>query len=199
MGFLQIHRAGHLSLEMCVVSNGGSHLGIAFRLQGGEKLRLRGALITSYNDSARGTHFRAGASRGWVSHCGKRRVHFRGGCNRASAFRKKQAEGRRATNNRDDSLRRATGGGNASAGLSDTFPTLTDCDIHDQRFAAVPARRNATVNRSHAMAECDAAEFLIKCGGAISGGEACPWQTRLCFQSLRSKRRLRRCDGLPIG
>jgi len=98
MGFLQIHRAGHFPLEVRVVSNGGSDLGIAFRLQGGEKLRVRGALITSYNDSACGTHFRAGASRGWVSHCGKRRVHFRGGCNRASAFRKKQVEGRRPDN-----------------------------------------------------------------------------------------------------
>src|SRR6059058_6466276 len=97
MGFLQIHRAGHFPLEVRVVSNGGSDLGIAFRLQGGEKLRVRGALITSYNDSACGTHFRAGASRGWVSHCGKRRVHFRGGCNRASAFRKKQVEGRLQT------------------------------------------------------------------------------------------------------
>src|SRR5216117_3369830 len=114
MGFLQIHRAGYLSFEVRVVSNGGSDLGIAFRLQGGEKLRVRDALITSsYNDSARGTHFRAGASHGWVSHCGKRRVHFRGGCNRASAFRKKQAEGRRPDNDRDngeDNLRRTTGG-----------------------------------------------------------------------------------------
>src|SRR5207237_7041851 len=126
MGFLQIHRAGHFPLEVRVVSNGGSDLGIAFRLQGGEKLRVRGALITSYNDSACGTHFRAGASRGWVSHCGKRRVHFRGGCNRASAFRKKQVEGRRPDNDRDDSLRRATGGGNASAGLNDSYPPLTN-------------------------------------------------------------------------
>jgi hypothetical protein len=81
-----------------VVDNRGSDLSVAIRLQGREKLRVRGALITSYNDSARGTYFRAGASRAWVSHCGKRRVHFRGGCNRASAFRKKQAEGRRPNN-----------------------------------------------------------------------------------------------------
>jgi hypothetical protein len=45
MGFLQVHRAGHLSFDVRMVSNGGSDLGIAFRLQSGEKLRVCGALI----------------------------------------------------------------------------------------------------------------------------------------------------------
>jgi hypothetical protein len=45
MGFLQIHRAGHLSFDVRVVSNGGRDLGVPFRFQGGEKLRVRSALI----------------------------------------------------------------------------------------------------------------------------------------------------------
>jgi hypothetical protein len=45
MGFLQIHRAGHLSLDVRMVSHGGRDLGVPFRFQGGEKLRVRGALI----------------------------------------------------------------------------------------------------------------------------------------------------------
>jgi hypothetical protein len=45
MGFLQISRARHLSLDVRMVSNGGRDLGIPFRFQGGEKLRVRGALI----------------------------------------------------------------------------------------------------------------------------------------------------------
>ena len=100
-----------------------------------------------------------------MSHCGKRRVHFRGGCNRASAFRKKQAEGRRASNNGnngDDNLRRATSGGDASAGDGDAFPIAADAYNIDRHFAAIPARRDQTVNCSHAATEWDAAEFLLK-------------------------------------
>src|SRR4029453_1081433 len=155
-------------------------LGIAFRLQGGEKLRVRGALITSYNDSARGTHFRAGASGDWMSYRGKSRVHFRGSRDGSGPF----IPARRAVDDGNDNLRRTTGGGDASAGDGDALPTAADCYNLDWHFAATPDRRNATVNCSHARAECDAAEFRIKYGSAIPGGEACSWQTWVRFQSL---------------
>ncbi len=45
MGFLQIHRAGHLSFDVCVVGNGGGDFSVPFRFQGSEKLRVRSALI----------------------------------------------------------------------------------------------------------------------------------------------------------
>jgi hypothetical protein len=129
-----------------------------------------------------------------MSYRGKSRVHFRGSRDGSGPF----IPARRAVDDGNNSLRRTTGGGDASAGDGDALRIAADCDIHDQRFAASPAGRNATVKCSHAMAECDAAEFLFKCGCAIPGGEACSWETWVRFQSLRSKRWLRRCDGLPI-
>ena len=45
MGFLQIHRAEHLSFDVRVVDKRGGYVGITLRFRGGEKLRVRGALI----------------------------------------------------------------------------------------------------------------------------------------------------------
>ena len=57
---------------------------------------------------------------------------------------------------------RATGGDDASAGDGDAFPIAADAYNIDRHFAAIPARRDQTVNCSYAATEWDAAEFLLK-------------------------------------
>jgi hypothetical protein len=92
-----------------------------------------------------------------LPHGGKCGLDFRGSCNSSGPF----IPARRAEDG-DDSLRRATGGGHASAADGNAFAIAADGNILDHHFATIPARRNATINCSHATAERDAAEFLVK-------------------------------------
>ena len=50
----------------------------------------------------------------------------------------------------------------ASAADGNAFAIAADGNILDHHFATIPARRDATINCSHATAERDAAEFLVK-------------------------------------
>jgi hypothetical protein len=158
MGFLQIHRAGHLSFDVRVVSNGGRDLGVPFRFQGGERLRVRSALIYIVDDSWRRPHFSSDSYRFRLPHGRKRGLDFRSSCDGSGPF----VPARRAVDDGDDSLRRATGGGHASASDGNAFPSAADGDVLDRHFATTPAGRDATVNCSYATAERDAAEFFVK-------------------------------------
>jgi len=93
-----------------------------------------------------------------MSYRGKSRVHFRGSRDGSGPF----IPARRAVDDGNNSLRRTTGGGDASAGDGDALPIAADCDILDHHIATTPGRRGATVDCSHATAECDASEFLFK-------------------------------------
>jgi len=93
-----------------------------------------------------------------LPHGGKCGLDFRGSCHGSGPL----IPARRALEHRDDSLRRATGGGHASAADGNAFAIAADGNILEHHFATIPARRNATINCSHATAERDAAEFLVK-------------------------------------
>jgi len=93
-----------------------------------------------------------------LPHGGKCGLDFRGSCHGSGPL----IPARRALEHRDDSLRRATGGGYASAADGNAFAIAADGNILDHHFATTPARRNATINCSHPTAERDAAEFLVK-------------------------------------
>ena len=66
------------------------------------------------------------------------------------------------------------------------------------RVVAASAERNSSVNVCNVPSECDTAEFVDKFSGAVSGGKGGSRETWLCFQSLRSQRRLRRCQWLSF-
>jgi hypothetical protein len=94
-----------------------------------------------------------------LPHGGKCGLDFCGSCNGSGPF----IPARRAFEHRDDSLRRAThGGGGTSAADGNAFAIAADGNIFDRHFATIPAGRDATINCSHATAERDAAEFLVK-------------------------------------
>jgi hypothetical protein len=93
-----------------------------------------------------------------LPHGGKRGLDFCGSCNGSGPF----VPARRAVDDGDDSLRRATGGGHASASDGNAFPSAADGDVLDRHFATTPAGRDATINCSYAKAERDAAEFFVK-------------------------------------
>jgi hypothetical protein len=92
-----------------------------------------------------------------LPHGGKCGLDFRGSRNGSGPF----IPARRAEDG-DDSLRRATGGGNASAADGNAFAIAADGNIYRHYFASIPAGRDATIKCSHATAELDAAEFLGK-------------------------------------
>jgi len=93
-----------------------------------------------------------------LPHGGKCGLDFRRSCDGSGPF----VPARRAVDDGDDSLRRTTGGGHASANDGNAFPSVSDCDVLDRHFAATPGRGDTTINCSHATAERDAAEFLVK-------------------------------------
>jgi hypothetical protein len=94
-----------------------------------------------------------------LPHGGKCGLDFRGSCHGSGPF----IPARRAVEHRDDSLRRATrGGGGTSAPDGNAFAIAADGNILEHHFANIPAGRDATINCSHATAERDAAEFLVK-------------------------------------
>jgi len=94
-----------------------------------------------------------------LPHGGKRGLHFCGSCNGSGPF----VPARRALDDGDDSLRRPTGsGGGTSAADGNAFAIAADGNILEHHFATIPARRNATINCSHATAQYDAAKLLIK-------------------------------------
>jgi len=94
-----------------------------------------------------------------LPHGRKRGLDFRSSCDGSGPF----VPARRAADEGDDSLRRATrGGGGTSAADGNAFAIAADGNILEHHFATIPARRNATINCSHATAERDAAEFLVK-------------------------------------
>ncbi|PYL87712.1 MAG: hypothetical protein DMF16_09915 [Verrucomicrobia bacterium] len=94
-----------------------------------------------------------------MPHGGKCGLDFCGSCNGSGPF----VPARRAADDGDDSLRRPTGGGDGtSAADGNAFAIAADGNILEHHFATIPARRNATINCSHATAERDAAEFLVK-------------------------------------
>jgi hypothetical protein len=94
MGFLQVHRTERLPFDVCVVGQRRGDCGVAFRLR---KLRVFGALITSYNDSRWGDRFPFVGGCLWLPHRGKCGLDFRGIYNRARALCQQEV-GRRADN-----------------------------------------------------------------------------------------------------
>jgi len=97
---------------------------------------------------------------------GKCGLDFRSSCDRSGTFCQRQTPEGRAVHDRDngdDELRRATcGGGGASAADGNAFATAADGNILYHHIAHIPAGRDATVKCSHATAQRDAAEFLVK-------------------------------------
>jgi hypothetical protein len=99
-----------------------------------------------------------------LPHGGKCGLDFRGSCDGSSAFCRKQIPTRRAAGDGDDDLRRPTGGGGGTSAIDgNAFAIAADDNILDHNhFGANPARRDATIDCSHAAAQFGAAELLIK-------------------------------------
>jgi len=93
-----------------------------------------------------------------LPHGRKRGLDFRSSCDGSGPF----VPARRAIDDGDDSLRRATGEGHASASDGNASSSAADCYNLNRHFIAIPARRDPTVNCTYATTECDAAEFLFK-------------------------------------